>query len=148
VTQETGSKTTLAEAPGGGRQDHEVMREAAGRPVAGPASTDLLAAGGGLEVPGREIHAGGMSAYDKSRGHTPQSSPAAGDQAHAADGLIPGERDASTLMHRQPGAVGGQFAGADIPAAGSPAAMDERTALEHAREGGGDLGAKPHTTHR
>jgi hypothetical protein len=50
---------------------------------------------------------------------------------------IPGERDPSTLTHREPGAVGGQFAGADIPAPNPKEWLDDRTAREHAREGGG-----------
>ena len=124
------------------------MREAAMRPVTGPASTDTLAAGGGLEVPGRECHSGGASAYDASRGYAPQVSGSGGESHTGESSLIPGERDATTLTHRQPGAVSGQFAGADIPAVVPPASMDERTALEHAREGGGDLGAKSHTKHR
>jgi hypothetical protein len=110
----------LAEPPGGGRQDHDVMRDAATRTVTGPASTGTLAAIGGLQVPGREPHA--------------EAAPASGEAARHE--LIPGERDASTLTHREPGAVGGQFAGADIPAASPEAWMDERTAAEHAREGG------------
>ena len=53
------------------------------------------------------------------------------------DPMIPGERDATTLTHREPGAVGGQFNGADVPAPDAKAWLDERTAREHAREGGG-----------
>jgi hypothetical protein len=51
--------------------------------------------------------------------------------------MIPGERDPTTLTHREPGAVGGQFAGADMPSPDPKAWLDERTAREHAREGGG-----------
>jgi hypothetical protein len=51
--------------------------------------------------------------------------------------MIPGERDPSTLTHREPGAVGGQFAGADIPSPNQKEWLDDRTAREHAREGGG-----------
>ena len=50
---------------------------------------------------------------------------------------IPGERDPSTLTHREPGAVSGQFAGADIPPQ-RPDWLDRRTAFEHELEGGGD----------
>ena len=50
---------------------------------------------------------------------------------------IPGERDLKTLTHREPGAVSGQFAGADIPSQ-PPDWLDRRTAYEHALEGGGD----------
>jgi hypothetical protein len=53
--------------------------------------------------------------------------------------MIPGERDATTMTHREPGAVGGQFSGADIPSPAPEAWMDERTMFEHAREGGGDV---------
>ena len=41
-----------AEPPGGGRTDQESMRRAAHLKVEGPASSDVLAAGGGLDVPG------------------------------------------------------------------------------------------------
>jgi hypothetical protein len=124
VTERSESQTHAAEPPGGGRQDHDVMHDAAMRPVTGPASTNTLAAIGGLQVPGREPHA-------------PEARPA--ESPHEP---IPGERDASTLTHREPGAIGGQFAGADIPATAPPTWMDKRTATEHAREGGGDAGIK------
>jgi hypothetical protein len=144
VTERTGSDANMAEPPGGGRQDHDVMWDAANRSVSGPASIDTLAAGGGLQVPGREIHTGAAVAHDSGRASPVASS----THPHRSEsGLIPGERDASTLTHREPGAVGGQFAGADIPA-GAPASMDERTATEHAREGGGDIGVKSHNKHR
>ena len=51
--------------------------------------------------------------------------------------MIPGERDPSTLTHREPGAIGGQFSGADIPSPNQQEWLDDRTAREHAREGGG-----------
>ncbi len=51
--------------------------------------------------------------------------------------MIPGGRDPSTLTHREPGAVGGQFSGADIPSPNRGEWLDDRTAREHAREGGG-----------
>ena len=50
---------------------------------------------------------------------------------------IPGERDPANLTTREPGAVGGQFAGADIPPTAHQEWLDEVTATEHAREGGG-----------
>ena len=53
------------------------------------------------------------------------------------DPMIPGQRDPSTLTHREPGAVGGQFSGADIPSPNQQEWLDDRTAREHAREGGG-----------
>jgi hypothetical protein len=122
------SNPTLAEPPSGGRQDHDVMRTAAMRPVTGPASTDTLAAGGGLDVPGRESH--------------PELAPASADRGAPGAGahheIIPGERDATTLTHREAGAIGGQFSGGDIPSPDPSAWLDEETAFEHAREGGGN----------
>jgi hypothetical protein len=56
---------------------------------------------------------------------------------HTSADLIPGAREASTLTHREPGAMGGDPYGADIP----PVAGDweeERTRREHEREGGGN----------
>ena len=97
------------------------MREAAQRPVSGPAATDDLAAGGGLEVPGREPHV------------TPADQPSVPERHEP----IPGERDAETLTHREPGAMGGQFTGADIPPPRRSDWLDERTAFERAWEGGG-----------
>jgi hypothetical protein len=49
---------------------------------------------------------------------------------------IPGERDPGNLTTRQPGSVGGQFTGADIPATDRLPWLDETTANEHAVEGG------------
>ena len=49
---------------------------------------------------------------------------------------IPGERDVTTLTHRQPGAIGGDPYGADIPAA-PPQWEDDTTRHEHELEGGG-----------
>jgi hypothetical protein len=48
--------------------------------------------------------------------------------------LIPGEYDATTLTHREPGAIGGRFNGDDLKL--SPGSMDSTTAREHEREGG------------
>lgn len=50
--------------------------------------------------------------------------------------MIPGEREQNTLMHRQPGSMGGPQFGSEMP--GPPSVlMDERTIAEHEREGGG-----------
>jgi hypothetical protein len=125
----SGSEGT--EPPGGGRADHDVMREAAMRPVTGPASTDVLAAIGGINLPGNESH--------------PELTAQASGPAHGGDApgpiqkpeIIPGERDPSTLTQREPGAVSGQFAGADIPADEPRGWLDERTLQERIREGGG-----------
>ncbi len=51
---------------------------------------------------------------------------------------IPGERDRTTLTKRQPGAVGGQFSGGDIPDSEHLDWLDDATAHEHAKEGGRD----------
>jgi hypothetical protein len=122
-----------AEPPGGGRQDHDVMHDAAMRPVSGPASTDSLAASGGLEIPGRESH--------PELAHTAP----ADSSAHHPHEMIPGERDATTLTHREPGAVGGRFAGADVPSPDPHEWLDEQTAREHALEGGGGVARKRKT---
>ena len=79
----------FGEPPGGGRQDHDAMRAAALRPITGPASVDDLAAIGGLEVPAHESH--------------PELAP---PPAGSTREPIPGERDATTLTHRQPGGFG------------------------------------------
>ena len=50
---------------------------------------------------------------------------------------IPGERDPGNLTTRQPGSVGGQFTGADIPSDEHLPWLDEATAREHVHEGGG-----------
>ena len=111
-----------AEPPGGGRQTHEAMQGAAMRPVSGPASTDVLAAGGGLEVPGGD----------------PDASAALAPTPHDNRPLerFPGEREADTLTHREPGAIGGQFNGADIPAQ-PPGWVEDDLARARAEEAGG-----------
>jgi hypothetical protein len=98
------------------------MRAASMRPLEGPVGTSSLAAGGGLEVPGGDADA--MAALEETPGLL-RPEP------------IPGERDASTATHRAPGAIGGQFAGADTPSPRQADWLDEETAFEHAREGGG-----------
>jgi hypothetical protein len=134
---QTNPSHEAVEPPGGGRQDHDVMRAAAMRKVSGPGSTDTLAAIGGLDVPGHEAH--------PELANHPHGSDFGGDApgGPAPHEPIPGERDATTLTHREPGAVGGQFAGANVPAPDTHAWMDERTAGEHAREGGGAVPRKP-----
>ena len=132
MTDTMRSSSTPAEPPGGGRQDHDVMRATAMRPVTGPASTDTLAAGGGLDVPGREAHPELAMPADRSTADP-------GDHHE----MIPGERDATTLTHREPGAIGGQFSGADTPSPDPSAWLDEKTAFEHAKEGGGNAARNP-----
>src|SRR3954468_3204537 len=48
------TKPQQGTAPARGEQDHDAMRAASMQPVTGPASTDVLAASGGLNVPGSE----------------------------------------------------------------------------------------------
>ena len=98
------------------------MRKAAHRVVDGPAASDRVAAGGGLEVP---------------RGVPPQDTERA-DESAAASALIPGAREADTLTHREPAAIGGLFTGADIPS-DQTEWLDRTTAIEHRREGGESL---------
>jgi hypothetical protein len=105
--------------PGGGRWDHETMREASLRPVSGPASTDTLAASGGLELPAH-------------RAPRARRVPAS-----VAEEPIPGARDASTLTYRQPGSIGGRFSGADTPPADPTRLLDEDTIHDRELEGGG-----------
>ena len=57
-------------------------------------------------------------------------------RTHNAHEPIPGERDPGNLTTRQPGSVGGQFSGADIPPTDHQPWLDETTANEHAMEGG------------
>jgi hypothetical protein len=82
VTENNPEPEEGATPPKGGRQDHDAMRAGSLRPVTGPASTDTLAASGGLELPGGERQAEHVDA--ESPVHEP----------------IPGERDASTQMNR------------------------------------------------
>jgi len=56
--------------------------------------------------------------------------------ARPSHGPIPGERDPTNLTHREPAAIGGEFAGADIPPV-APPWLDETIANDHIREGGG-----------
>ena len=110
-----------ATPPGGGAQDHESMRAASMRPVSGPATTDDRAAGGGLQVPGREVHAARPEADAAAPVHEP----------------IPGERDPTNQTHRQPGGMGGHWAGGDNAYTGSDATLSKETTDEAARDGGG-----------
>ena len=66
------------------------------------------------------------------------SGPASIDQIAAnVHEPIPGERDPGNLTARQPGAASSQFTGQDIPQDQHPKWLDEITATEHEREGGG-----------
>jgi hypothetical protein len=77
----TGRGAEAGTPPGGGRWDHEWMREAMLRPITGPGSTDTLAASGGLELPAHQSH--------------PEPS-----HTSTAPEPIPGERDVTTLTWR------------------------------------------------
>ena len=50
--------------------------------------------------------------------------------------MIPGKRDETTLTHRQPGAIGGNPYGADIPP-GPAQRQDDAATKEYERDGGG-----------
>ena len=50
---------------------------------------------------------------------------------------IPGERDAGTLTHRQPGSMGGRFSGDDAKSSIPEDVMDAATIGDRKREGGG-----------
>lgn len=96
------------------------MRRSAMSPVDGPAGTDDLAAGGGLELPGREPH-------PEAAGHR---------RADEARELIPGERETDTITHREPGAMGAPFNEGGLLSSRRDW-LSEDTAIERAREGGG-----------
>ena len=124
------SQSQPAEAPGGGRQDHDAMRAASMRPVTGAPNTDALASIGGVNVPGRD----------------PASSARIDvDTVAPAREPIPGERDASTLTHREPGAIGAAF-GAGTPSPDTHTWLDEATAHDRMIEGGGDGEHSHHVT--
>jgi hypothetical protein len=72
------------------------MRAASMRRTSGPASHDAVAAIGGVDLPGRESHIE-LIPPDESRHE-----------------MIPGAYDATTLTHREAGAIGGQFSGGDL----------------------------------
>jgi hypothetical protein len=104
--------------PGGGEQTHQVMQADASRPVTGPASTNTLAAGGGLEVPGREPYP--RVVQHETLSHEP----------------IPGERDPETLTAREPGAIG-TLSGAELPRTDAQALLSADDIEELRRDGGG-----------
>jgi hypothetical protein len=55
---------------------------------------------------------------------------------------IPGEYDATTLTHREPGAMGGAFNGADNQPGVSGTVSDDQTQREWILEGGGRDGER------
>lgn len=111
--------TSAGTPPAGGRQNHYAMRADAMRPITGPGSTDTLAAGGGLELPG----------------HVATGVPL--DTEAPAPEPIPGEWDRSTLTHREPGAFGGGFAGARTPAPDTHSWLTPDVVHEYEIDGGG-----------
>jgi hypothetical protein len=101
-------------------QDHESMRAAAMRPIAAPSAMREQAAGGGNEVPGREPRELDVPVTGLDTPHEP----------------IPGERDPTTAMRRQPGSIGTPFNGEGVDV-DLERTLDDRTAKEHRWEGGG-----------
>ena len=55
---------------------------------------------------------------------------------------IPGEYDATTLTHREPGSMGGVFNGADNRSSDSGTVADDQTQREWILEGGGRDGQR------
>lgn len=51
---------------------------------------------------------------------------------------IPGERDPTTLTHREAGSMGGRFNGEDAAPNGLEETLDQRTKHDRELEGGGD----------
>ena len=96
------------------------MRAASMTPVTGGASTDSLAASGGLNVPGR----------DTDRPLTVPTQSAVPEPS-------PGERDPTTLTHREAGAMG-SYTGAELPSSGPDAVLDQKTTDDRILEGGGE----------
>jgi len=99
------------------------MRAAASRPISGPAATSTLAASGGLELPGGERR--DREALTVGMNEQPPHEP------------IPGERDTTTLTHREVGAIGGAFNGEDNVTSNLDTLLDDEARLELVREGGG-----------
>jgi len=64
----------------------------------------------------------------------------------AAQLLIPGAYDRTTLTHRQPGSMGGGAFGSDMP--DGPTSMDAATIADHELEGGGARRERRHTVTR
>jgi hypothetical protein len=83
----------------------------------------VQAASGGLEVPGGELNSTTVPAVSIDAAHTHEP--------------IPGERDASTLTHREVGAMGSGGNGELTPPEGADALLDRTTRRELVREGGG-----------
>lgn len=120
--------------PAGGEQDHYAMRVDAMLPVTpGTASTDVLAAAGGLNVPGDDPAI------------TAQLARALATIASRHE-PIPGERDASTLTYRQLGAMTAPFWGEGMHF-DLAKTMTETTKADRALAGGGGVGERRHTTH-
>jgi hypothetical protein len=60
----------------------------------------------------------------------------------AAQLLIPGAYDRTTLTHRQPGSMSGGAFGSNTP--NGPSSMDAATIAERELEGGGSVRERPH----
>lgn len=95
------------------------MRAASMTPLdTSDASTETLAANGGLDLPGRD--------------RTRPAPVLTGSGPHEP---IPGERDRSTLTHREPGSMGTPF---NVEASAPPSTMTDATKHDRELEGGGE----------
>ena len=104
------------------RTNHDVMQRAAERPITGMGATSTIAASGGLDIPGREIH------------------PSQDVTASSRRESFPGERELDTLVPTTHGIIGGTGYGDEAPGSNLADTMDEATKREHTREGGGGNG--------
>jgi hypothetical protein len=122
--------------PGRGEQNHDVMREAARRPISGPGASDFIAAGGGLDLPGTS------GASGKGMGNMREDSPLT-DPSRLTPGPgpdhepIPGERDPENITGSQTGTIGGGGVGAHNPSPNRAIGMDDETVHDREIEGGG-----------
>ena len=147
-------KRDRATPPGRGEQNHDVMREAARRPISGPGASDFIAAGGGLDLPGTSGASGkGMSntrddnspLIEERRQGIPVDTvnpPEAGSSRMTPrpgpdHEPIPGERDPANITGSQTGTIGGGGVGAHNPSPNRAIGMDDETVHDREIEGGG-----------
>ncbi len=125
-------------SPGGGRQSVGTQRAAEHRAAKGGGTSDVLAASGGLDLPG--------TSPDSDRDTIEQSERLAGsvepDLDTAAQEIFPGERDPSTAMTgSRTGIIGGGGPEGHNPSPDRAIGADDpSTARERRREGGGGKG--------
>ena len=123
-----------ATPPGRGEQNHDTMRASAMRTISGPGAADFLAAGGGLDLPGIDASKGTSALNEGS----PRTDPARLTPRLGPDHEpIPGERDVTNLTGSQTGTIGGGGAGAHNSSPNRATGVDDPTATERRREGGG-----------